>query len=75
TGPPCALTSQMPACGIPCISEAAHSVGCTVPMDFACHCSHGPAMQAAVMPCVATACGASAPIVGSIANAICTECV
>jgi len=44
-------------------------------MDFACHCAHGPAMQAYVKPCVASACGAQAPVVGSVANAICTACV
>ncbi|KAK4454874.1 hypothetical protein QBC34DRAFT_420555 [Podospora aff. communis PSN243] len=75
TGPPCAATSLMPACGIPCIIEAANEVGCTVPMDFACHCSHGPAMQAAAMPCVSSACGPDGAKVGAAMGAICSECV
>ncbi|KAK3311903.1 hypothetical protein B0H66DRAFT_608983 [Apodospora peruviana] len=74
--PACTLTELMPACGIPCVSSAAIGAGCTSPMDFACQCSHAAQMQAAVMPCVMSACGmATAPIVGSVANAICTECV
>lgn len=60
---------------VPCISAAANSIGCTVPKDFACHCSHGPAMQEAVIPCVMSACGSDAPVVASVAQAICTACV
>ncbi|KAM7205850.1 hypothetical protein V8F33_000680 [Rhypophila sp. PSN 637] len=74
---PCSLASLMPECGIPCVASAAVSaVGCTNAMDFACQCSNASKMQAAVMPCVMSACGvATAPVVGSVANAICTACV
>ncbi|KAK0705475.1 hypothetical protein B0H67DRAFT_649802 [Lasiosphaeris hirsuta] len=71
----CPQTELMPSCGVACVSAAAHSVGCTAVMDFACQCEHGPAMQQYVMPCVAAACGTAAPVVGSVANAICTACV
>ncbi|KAK3396887.1 hypothetical protein B0T20DRAFT_480493 [Sordaria brevicollis] len=79
SGPPseaCPITAQMPECGVPCIQEAAISIGCTKFMDFECQCQNAAAMQAAVMPCVATACGATlAPVVGQVANAICEQCV
>ncbi|KAK3952985.1 hypothetical protein QBC32DRAFT_313377 [Pseudoneurospora amorphoporcata] len=43
---------------------------------FECQCKNAAAMQAAVMPCVAQACGAAlAPVVGQVANAICEKCV
>ncbi|KAJ4385918.1 hypothetical protein N0V85_007983 [Neurospora sp. IMI 360204] len=79
TGPPvasCPVTAQMPECGVPCISAAAIEIGCTKYMDFECQCKNAAAMQAAVMPCVAQACGAAlAPVVGQVANAICEQCV
>ncbi|KAH7627204.1 hypothetical protein B0T09DRAFT_40811 [Sordaria sp. MPI-SDFR-AT-0083] len=79
TGPPassCPVTAQMPECGVPCIQAAAIEIGCTKYMDFECQCKNAAAMQAAVMPCVAQACGATlAPVVGQIANAICEQCV
>ncbi|KAK0634238.1 hypothetical protein B0T17DRAFT_611284 [Bombardia bombarda] len=72
----CTLTGLMPDCGVPCIASAAANIGCTDVEDFACQCKSAAAMQAAVMPCVVEACGtATAPVVGSVANAICTECV
>ncbi|KAK3320397.1 hypothetical protein B0T19DRAFT_403053 [Cercophora scortea] len=74
--PACTLTKLMPSCGIPCVSQAAIKIGCTASMDFGCQCKSAAAMQAAVMPCVISACGpVNAPVVGSVANAICTECV
>ncbi|KAK3680847.1 hypothetical protein B0T22DRAFT_524167 [Podospora appendiculata] len=74
--PACTLTKLMPSCGISCVSQAAIKIGCTASMDFGCQCKSAAAMQAAVMPCVISACGpVNAPVVGSVANAICTECV
>ncbi|KAK3938848.1 hypothetical protein QBC46DRAFT_237385, partial [Diplogelasinospora grovesii] len=76
TIPACSVTSLMPTCGIPCITAAAIKIGCTASMDFACQCKSASAMQSAVMPCVMSACGrANAPVVGSVANAICTACL
>ncbi|KAK3371117.1 hypothetical protein B0T24DRAFT_594962 [Lasiosphaeria ovina] len=72
---PCSVASAMPSCGIPCITSAAIGIGCTAALDFGCQCQHAAAMQAAVMPCVASACGTLAPVVGSVANAICTACL
>ncbi|KAL0471162.1 hypothetical protein QR685DRAFT_572159 [Neurospora intermedia] len=72
TSPPvtsCPISAQMPECGVPCISAAAIEIGCTKYMGFGCQCQNTAAMQAAVMPCLAQACGAALALARCVTKA------
>ncbi|KAK3297260.1 uncharacterized protein B0H64DRAFT_391715 [Chaetomium fimeti] len=70
----CPQVADIPACGAPCILEAAVAVGCA-DTDYPCMCGKFDELQTSAASCVIDGCGiAGAPAVLTAAQAVCDAC-
>ncbi|KAK4131607.1 hypothetical protein BT67DRAFT_444418 [Trichocladium antarcticum] len=72
----CPPASSMPPCGIGCLASAANAAGCPDLLNFGCQCKVAPQISSLASSCVLDSCGAAtATIVDSVGDAICSQCV
>ncbi|KAK4124669.1 hypothetical protein N657DRAFT_680610 [Parathielavia appendiculata] len=72
---PCPLTTEIPACAIPCMISAGSEAGCGI-LDLNCQCGAAPQIHSLAAPCVISKCSPDrASQVESVGSAICSQCV